>query len=306
MQHVPVLLQEVLAALRPHAGGRYVDATVGLGGHAREVLAASVPDGELLGIDLDPYALQIARVRLESFGGRAHLVHGASSALQAEARELGWKQVDGILMDLGLSSLQLDLGERGFSFQVEAPLDMRFDPQAALTAAEIVNVWPEQELADLIREFGEEPHSWRVAREIVKARPVETTTRLAAVVAAAVGRQPGRIHPATRTFQAVRMAVNGELDLLASALPQALEMLAVGGRLAVISFHSLEDRLVKDTFRQAALDCVCPPAQPVCNCDKRATVRLVTRRPIVPADAEVAANKRSRSAKMRVVEKLGD
>ena len=269
-------------------------------------MAASVPDGELLGIDLDPYALQIARVRLESFGGRAHLVHGASSALQAEARELGWKQVDGILMDLGLSSLQLDLGERGFSFQVEAPLDMRFDPQAALTAAEIVNVWPEQELADLIREFGEEPHSWRVAREIVKARPVETTTRLAAVVAAAVGRQPGRIHPATRTFQAVRMAVNGELDLLASALPQALELLAVGGRLAVISFHSLEDRLVKDTFRQAALDCVCPPAQPVCNCDKRATVRLVTRRPIVPADAEVAANKRSRSAKMRVVEKLGD
>lgn len=302
--HTPVLYQQVLEALRPRPGGRYIDATVGAGGHAAGILEASAPDGQLLGIDLDPMALALARERLAAYGERVHLVHGSFADLDRHTAALGWEQVDGVLFDLGLSSMQLEAAHRGFSFQQEGPLDMRFDPRAEVTAADLVNRLSEAELADLLWRFGEERQARRVARAIIAARPIETTTQLAEVVARALGRSSGRIHPATRTFQALRIAVNRELEALEQGLEAALRVLAPGGRLVVVAFHSLEDRLVKAFFRRESRDCLCPPEQPVCTCGHRATLKVLTRRPVRPESEEVARNPRARSARLRAAERL--
>ena len=301
--HKPVLYQEALAALRPAPGQRFIDSTVGGGGHAWGVLDASSPDGQLLGMDADPKALQVARKRLAAFGPRGTLVQGNFVRLEEVAKHSGFYPVHGVLFDLGISTLQLSDVERGFSFQRDGPLDMRMDPNLQRTAADLVNDLPEGELADLIWRYGEERRSRRVARAIAAARPVNTTGELAQVVARAVGRR-GRIHPATRTFQALRIAVNDELGALEAVLPQAVRVLAPAGRLVVISFHSLEDRLVKTFLRQEARDCVCPPDVPVCSCEHKASLRIVTHRPVTPSAAERAENRRSRSAKLRVAEKL--
>lgn len=302
--HTPVLYQQVLSALQPSPGSRHIDGTIGAGGHALGILHASGPDGQLLGLDRDRQALRVARERLKPFGARAHLRHASFALLADCAADLGWSHVQGILLDLGLSSLQLSDPTRGFSFQQDGPLDMRFDPDQPTTAADLVNGLTEQELADLLRRYGEEPRPRRVARAIVAARPLRSTGQLAEVVARAAGPTRPGLHPATRTFQALRIAVNGELEALEAALPQAVDLLAPGGRLVVISFHSLEDRLVKSFLHDESRDCLCPPGLPACTCGHRATLRLVTRKPVRPDEDEVRRNPRARSARMRVAEKL--
>ncbi len=309
LAHRPVLYQEVLDALQPAAGGFYVDGTLGAGGHAWGVLNASAPDGRLLGLDLDPQALALARQRLAPFGERAVIVQASYLRLDEQRRRLGWPPVQGILLDLGLSSMQLDTPERGFAFQYDAPLDMRFDPSAPRTAADLVNQLSEAELARILYEYGEEPQGRRVAQAIVRSRPLHTTQELAAVVLKALGggrrgKGGSHIHPATRTFQALRIAVNGELEAVGQVLPLAIQTLAPGGRLAVIAFHSLEDRIVKQFFRRESQDCICPPRQPVCTCGHKASLREIVRRPLTAGPEEVQANPRSRSARLRVAERL--
>jgi len=304
-EHVPVLYHEVLDALQPAPGKRYIDLTVGAAGHARGILERSSPTGRLLAVDGDAEAVRYARSALRDWGERALVRHGFFDEVEVLAREEGFVPADGILADLGLSSRQLAAPERGFSFQSTGPLDMRLDPATqSTTAADLVNTLPEAELAEILYRYGEERRSRVVARAIVRARPLNTTTELAEVVARAVGGHRHRIHPATRTFMALRIAVNDELGALERMLPQAVELLAPGGRLAVISFHSLEDRIVKDLMRREATGCICPPEAPVCTCGHKPRVRLVTRRPIVPTPEECARNPRSRSARLRVAEKL--
>jgi 16S rRNA (cytosine1402-N4)-methyltransferase len=302
MIHVPVLLEEVLAALQPRSGGSYIDATVGLGGHAAAILDASAPHGRLLGLDADPQAIVTATDRLLGYGDRVRLVHRSYIDLGSVADAAGFPLVDGILFDLGLSSAQLESSGRGFSFQVDEPLDMRFNPSGE-TAADLVNGLSEHELADLIYRFGEEPASRLIARTIIANRPLITTVQLADLIEGAIGRR-GKIHPATRTFQALRIAVNHELEAIQNVLPQAVSLLRPGGRVAVITFHSLEDRLVKTFLRRESSDCVCPPRAPACACGHAASLRLVSAKAIAPGDEEVRANPRSRSAKLRVAEKL--
>lgn len=308
--HRPVLYHQIIHALRPSPAGLYVDCTLGAAGHAWGILEASAPDGKLLGLDLDAQALEIARARLAPFGERAILRQASYAALQEQLQAIGWERVHGILLDLGVSSMQLDTPQRGFSFQHNAPLDMRFDLRAPLRASDLVNELSEQELAQLLFRYGEEKRARQIARAIVRARPVHTTAELAAIVAEASGasqKQKGSqrsIHPATRTFQALRIAVNRELEAVESILPQAVAALAPGGRLAVISFHSLEDRIVKQFFRRESQDCLCPPRQPVCTCGHKATLIELTRRPITPDAEEVAQNPRSRSARLRVAERV--
>lgn len=301
--HRSVLYHETIDALRPQNPGRYVDATVGAGGHAWGILAASEPDGQLLGLDLDPQALALARERLAPFGNRAILVQASYVTLLDQIQRLQWEHVQGIVIDLGVSSMQLDTPERGFSFQSEGPLDMRFDPTQALRAEDVVNQWSERDLADLIWRYGEEQLSRRIARAILQARPLHTTRELAELIERVYGGRKGHTHPATRTFQALRIAVNQELQAIERFLPQALEALAPGGRLAVISFHSLEDRIVKQFFRRESRDCICPPELPVCTCGHKATIIEVNRRPIEASAEEVKSNPRARSARLRVAEK---
>lgn len=301
--HLPVLYKEIIHALQPKTAGHYIDGTLGAGGHSAGILQASAPAGEILGFDLDPQALSLARERLSPFGARAHLVQASYLEMRASAQALGWETVDGILLDWGVSSMQIDTAARGFSFLQEGPLDMRFDPHAALTAADLVNTLPEEELADILFRYGEERLSRRIARAIVQQRPVSTTRQLADLVLKAVGR-PERIHPATRTFQALRIAVNGELEAVEQVLPIALGLLKPGGRLAVIAFHSLEDRIAKETFRRESTDCLCPPRQPVCTCGHMASIKLIHRKPIEAGEAEIKENPRARSAKLRIAEKL--
>jgi 16S rRNA (cytosine1402-N4)-methyltransferase len=301
--HKPVLYQKVLAELRPAPGKRFIDGTIGGGGHAWGILDASSPSGQLLGMDADPEALLVARERLEAFGPRATLVQSNFVRLEEIARQSGFYPAHGVLLDLGVSSFQLSVAARGFSFLRDGPLDMRMDPGLERTAADLVNDLPVEELADLVWRYGEERHARRIARAVVAARPLSTTGELARVVARVVG-QGGRIHPATRTFQALRIAVNDELGVLEAVLPQAVRVLAPGGRLAVIAFHSLEDRLVKTFFRQESRDCICPPKVPICSCGHKASLQVVTRRPMVPSAVEKEHNPRSRSAKLRIAEKL--
>ena len=301
--HIPVLFQEVLDGLRVGRGHCYIDATVGAGGHATGILAASAPDGRILCLDRDAAAVEVARARLAAHSGRALVVHSSFAHLEVQARLHHFQPVDGILFDLGLSSLQLGDPSRGFAFLRDGPLDMRFDTAGdGLTAADLLNTWPADELAALLTRFGEERHSRRIARAIIASRPLHTTRELAEVIEKSETRR-GRIHPATRTFQALRIAVNGELDALETALPQAVGLLAPGGRLVVISFHSLEDRLVKRFLRRESRQCVCPPDAPACVCDHQVSLKRIVRKPVRPSAEEVAANPRARSARLRIAER---
>jgi 16S rRNA (cytosine1402-N4)-methyltransferase len=301
--HTPVLLAEVLRALAVQPGGRYIDCTLGGGGHAAAILEQSSPGGQVLGIDADPAAIAAARERFKDSPDSILFVNDNFVNLQSICIKYDFFPVHGILFDLGLSSLQLDGGGRGFSFQHDTPLDMRFDPARKTTAADIVNTAPERELADIIRSYGEEPQSARIARFIVRERPVETTGQLVRIIEKAVGRR-GRLHPATRTFQALRIAVNEELEHLESALKQAVDLLGYEGRLVVISYHSLEDRIVKQFMQREARDCICPPGTPICVCGHTRSLRLINKKVIVPTAAEVARNPRSRSARLRAAERI--
>ena len=310
-KHIPVLYDEVLAGLKVRPGGWYIDATLGAGGHAAGILQGSTPNGRLLGLDADEESIEFARQILRPFGDRVIFRVTNFRHLQATATVLGFEQVDGVLIDLGLSTRQLEDAERGFSFSQDGPLDMRMDARQRTTAADLVNHLPEAELADLLWRYGEERFARQIAKAIVAARPMTTTGHLSEVVARTVGRKEGkrsqvrpRIHPATRTFQALRIAVNDELESLRQVLPQARDLLCPGGRLAVISFHSLEDRLVKNFVQQETRDCICPPEIPVCVCEHIATLRAIARKPIRPTDREVAQNPRSRSARLRIAERL--
>ncbi len=302
--HQPVMVAEVLDALAPSACGLVVDATVGLGGHAAAILARFAAS-RLVGLDVDPAAVEIARKTLAPFGERAVVLEASYSDLASILAGLGIHAVDSVLFDLGVSSLQLDTPQRGFSFRTEAPLDMRFAPRG-MTAAEWLENASEEELVRVLREFGEEPAARRIARAIVNARrrsPLRTTVELRELVRAATRRTGGRIDPATRTFQALRMATNRELERFPGALAQATSVLRPAGRLAVIAFHSIEDRLVKRTMRRLAGRCVCPPGTEICACAPQPLLTLVTTRPIRPSPAEVAANPRARSARLRVAER---
>jgi 16S rRNA (cytosine1402-N4)-methyltransferase len=304
--HVPVLLREVLEALRPERGGVYVDATLGLGGHAEAILASG--EGvRLVGIDRDPDALAFSRERLVRFGDRFVAVEGRHEELALHLDRLGLPEVDGVLADLGVSSMQLDRAERGFSFMKDGPLDMRMGPSGP-TAADLVAERTAEELAKIFFEYGEEPRSRAVARAIVQARettPIRTTGELRTLVARAIGgrREEGR-DPATRVFQALRIATNRELVELGRFLDDAIARLSLGARLAVLSYHSLEDRIVKDTLRERSAGCSCPPSFPVCVCSRRRVLALVTKKPVRPTPEEVFENRRARSARMRVAERI--
>lgn len=306
-QHSPVLLPAVIEALKPAdpAVGRLIDGTVGAGGHSHALLDAGAK--EVLAIDLDEQAIARARQKLAAFGERASFHHGSYLEMRAAATLLGWETVDAILLDLGLSSLQLDNPVRGFSFRHDAPLDMRFDTSDdSPTACDLINGLSGNELADLIFRFGEERFARRIARAIVEQRPVSTTGQLADAVASAIppqARRRAKIHPATKTFQALRIGVNRELDAVEKVIPIAMELLRTGGRLAIITFHSLEDRLVKQAFKQLSINVASPPGMASIEA-KRATAKLVTRKPVAPDSTELRANPRSRSAKLRVIEKL--
>jgi 16S rRNA (cytosine1402-N4)-methyltransferase len=306
--HRPVLLRETLEALAVGPGGFWVDGTVGAGGHAEAILRATAPDGRLLACDRDAEALAASRLRLAPFGERVVLRHADYRRLPALLDEIGAPPVSGILLDLGISSLQLDDPGRGFSFQQDGPLDMRIDRSQPTTAADLVNALAEERLAAILRDHGEEKAAGRIARAVARERtraPIATTRRLAEIVAsAAPPRGASRIHPATRTFQALRIEVNRELDGLDRLIEEAVARLAPRGRCAIISFHSLEDRVVKRTFRGLTRHCVCPRDLPVCACGRPGVVRLITPKALRPSVAEARENPRSRSARLRVVERL--
>ena len=297
-QHQPVLLDQVSRVLNPKIGERYLDGTAGYGGHAAAIISRIGPEGQAILVDRDAYATRALR---ERFGDQARVIHAdireAAERLLDEGRV-----VDMVLLDLGVSSPQIDNSDRGFSFKSDAPLDMRMDQSQSLTAADVVNRMPEAKLASIIRTYGEEPKARAVARAIVAARPLVTTAQLAKVVRKYA--LAGDIDSATRTFQAIRIEVNGELDQLSQTLPLLTKLLSFGGRFAIISFHSLEDRIVKQYFDQESRDCICPPKQPVCTCDHVASLRKITLKPIMGDSTEIAINPRARSAKLRAAEKI--
>ena len=301
--HHPVLLDETMQFLNVVPGGTYVDGTLGEGGHTERLLDASAPDGVVLGIDRDPRSLAVARRRLSRHGDRAVLAHGNYADMLRIAGDHAIREVDGILLDLGFSSRQVNIAGYGFSFQTDEPLDMRYD-RAGETAADIVNGANETDLADLIFQFGEERRSRAIARAIVRSRPITTTGQLAQVVAHAVGGRRGGRHPATRTFQALRIAVNQELTHVGEGLATAGDLLKSGGRLAVISYHSLEDRLVKEWMDRETATCTCPPEFPVCVCEQEPRFKTVRRRIVRPGQQEINENPRSRSARLRIAERL--
>jgi len=319
-RHIPVMVPEVLSALEIKTGGSYIDANLGEGGHTEAILRASSPNSSVLGIDADTEAIESAVARLSAIS--TEFANGLTTAnanfrdikLVASENRLGEASVDGILFDLGLSSLQLDTETRGFSFRRPDPLDMRFDVRQTTTAADIVNRYQQDDLADVIYQYGEERASRRIAAAIVAARPLQTASQLADVIAGSMpGAKPGRksvrggarrIHPATKTFQALRIAVNDELGALETGLKAAMSLLKPGGRLVVIAYHSLEDRIAKNLFRREATDCICPPERPICDCGHTASIRLTPRRVIKPSQAEIDGNPRGRSARLRAVERL--
>ena len=306
-QHTPVLLKEVVSLFKEHAPARIVDGTVGGAGHASAILEA-LPDASLLGIDQDSDALQAAQLKLAKFGARATTIHGNFKDIAALIRENGWENVDAVLLDLGVSSHQIDTPERGFSLRFDAPLDMRMDKTKSLTAQHILNTYTEQQLADIFFNYGEEHKARQVARAVVlqrEKRPWETTGQFAELLERIIGRahQHG-LPPATRCFQALRIAVNNELDVLKTALQAALSILSPGGLLVVISFHSLEDRIVKQFFNYEELKCICPPDFPVCRCNKKQTLKILTHKPITPTEEEIKNNPRSACSKLRAAVKL--
>ncbi len=302
--HIPVLVKETIEALAVQPGGRYIDCTLGGGGHATAILDHSSPGGQLLGIDADPEAIKISEARLQAYSSSTLFINENFANLQAICIKYDFFPVHGILFDLGLSSLQLNSNGRGFSFQHEAPLDMRLSPNQKVTAADIINTTSEIELAHLLKIYGEESHSHKIAHRIVQERPIKTTLQLARTIEQAIGSRRGKIHPATRTFQALRIAVNQELEHLEAALRQAINLLGFEGRLVVISYHSLEDRIVKQFMQQESKDCICPPSTPTCICEHTACLKLINKKVITPSPAEVQLNPRSRSAKLRAAERL--
>lgn len=303
--HQPVMVEEVLELLKVQPGGLYVDATLGGGGHSEALLRRGA---KVFGIDRDPIAVAYAKERLVSFGPNFQGVQGNFADLKLLLQKSNLSSVEGVLFDLGVSSYQLQQSKRGFSFRDEAPLDMRMDPSLQLTAGEVVNEWPEEELFRLFRSYGEERYARSIARAIARERQrrrIQTARQLADLILASLppsARHQG-IHPATRVFQALRILVNQELDNLQKALPQALEVLKPGGRLCVISYHSLEDRIVKQVFREAEHPCTCPPDLPFCVCGKKPLGKVITRKPLLPTAEEVARNPRARSARLRCFEK---
>ncbi len=304
--HFSVMQQVVIDAILPRSGGVYVDGTLGAGGHTEAILSTSVPDGKVIAFEIDPQAIQIATERLQSFSGRLKIIRDSYCSLPNYLAEE--EPVDGILLDLGVSSMQIDNPERGFSFQKEGPLDMRFNPNQPISAYEIVNQYPEEELARILYVYGEERKSRQIAARICfirKNKPIRTTTELASIIAEAIKQPHQKIHPATKSFQAIRIAVNGELDAIEQVLPMAVNYLKPGGRLAVISFHSLEDRIVKHFFQSESRNCICPPSQPVCTCGHTASIKVITQHPQTANQDEIENNIRSRSAKLRVAEKIG-
>lgn len=309
--HISVLLNEAVDALAPKAGGRYLDGTVGMGGHSFAIMERTGGEGFLCGLDRDRQALELARIRLAPFGDRVHLVHTRYSEFEAALDGIGWDAVDGALIDIGVSSLQIDSAERGFSFNSDGPLDMRMDRDSEeLPVSRLVNRAKLEDLKDIIERYGEDPQAGRIARAIVEARvrkPIETTGELAALVERAypaAWRAKARNHPATRTFQALRMAVNDEIGELERFLDAILGRLKPGGRVAVISFHSLEDRVVKHRMKAWAQGCICPKHIPVCVCHHAPEALLVTPKPVCPSERELMLNPRAGSAKLRVAEKL--
>lgn len=307
--HQSVMPDEVLQYLAPQRGGTYVDGTLGGGGHSELILEKTGPDGVLYGIDRDPSALAAAGERLRRFGDRFRPLQGSFGDMAALLADQGVTAIAGLVLDLGVSSPQLDHPERGFSFRADGPLDMRMDPTRGETAADLVNSLAERELEQAIKEYGEERWARKIAQRIVAARqeqPFTSTSQLAELVARTIPRrfQEDRIHPATRTFQALRILVNGELEQLAQGLQAGIDLLAPGGRLVVISFHSLEDRMVKRFLRDAATGCRCPRQLPQCVCGQVPQVRVLTGRPVVAGSAELGVNPRSRSAKLRAAERL--
>lgn len=308
LEHVPVLLREAIDFLAPRPGGMYVDGTLGAGGHAEEILRRSAPDGTVIGLDRDAEAVERSRERLAPYGERAVARQANFRDMDRVLADLGVQAVDGVLLDLGVSWFHLKTPERGFSFLQEGPLDMRMDRSGGRTAADLVNRLPREELMRIIREYGEEQKAGAIARAVERARargPITSTTRLADIVSSVFPpRLPRRIHPATRTFQALRIAVNDEVESLREGLQRADRVLRPGGRMVVISFHSLEDRVVKQLFSSWAKGCVCPPRVPLCVCGRRPAVKILTKKPVLPSEEEVGRNPAARSAKLRAAEKL--
>ena len=306
--HKSVLLSETISNLNIREGGVYVDGTLGGGGHALEILKASGATGTLVGIDQDGDAIEAAGKRLAPYGERVRIVRGNYADMPAILRDLGIETVDGILLDLGVSSYQLDEASRGFSYMADAPLDMRMDQRGAVTAADIVNGYSEQELTRVLRDYGEEKFARRIAANIVERRqaePISTTGELVEIIRASIpvkAQQGG--HPAKKTFQALRIELNGELTVLKDSIDAMADLLSDGGRLAIITFHSLEDRIVKEAFRRLENPCTCPPDFPVCVCGKKSKGKIITRKPIAPTSGEQSLNSRSKSAKLRVFERV--
>ncbi len=302
--HRSVLQNEVVIGLQPTAGKKYLDGTLGAGGHAQAILEGCAPDGMLIGLDVDTSAIDIARLRLAGFTDRIHMEHASYTDARKIVEIYGWQGLDGIILDLGVSSMQIDQAQRGFSFQKPGALDMRFDQSQGQSAAEMINTLDETTLADILWRYGEERLSRRIASAIINHRPIHHTDELSSLIRKTIGNRNSKINPATRTFQALRIAVNKELINLESALPELINLLNPQGRIAVISFHSLEDRIVKSYFNRESSDCICPPEAPICTCKHKASIRLITRRPIIATNEEIEQNPRARSAKMRIAEKL--
>jgi 16S rRNA (cytosine1402-N4)-methyltransferase len=305
--HTSVLIQESMGLLKPRSGECYLDGTLGGGGHAEEILLRSSPDGRVLGLDWDEDAVRAAGQRLNRFGDRLTVRQANFDQAKEILAHINWDRVDGVLLDLGVSSHQFDAAERGFSFQASAPLDMRMDRRQRLTALEIVNSFPETEIAKIISDYGEEPRARRIATAIAterKGRAIETTIDLADIVSRVKGKRSRAHHPATQTFQALRIAVNRELETLKRFLESGYELLRPGGRMVIISFHSLEDRLVKTAFRKWSEKCVCPPRTLKCECGWSQKAQRLTRKPIIASAEEVRANRRARAAKLRAVVRI--
>ncbi len=302
-KHTPVLVQQIIDGLMVKSGGSYVDGTLGGGGHTEKILRHCAPNGKVLAFDLDLTAIKAARDRFKQFTSNLSIIHGSYSNMRDHAHSIDFGSADGVLLDLGFSSIQLDSSGKGFSFLKDEPLDMRFDTTGP-KASDLVNNMPEKELALLIYRYGEERKSRVIARAIINNRPIHSSSQLGNLIFKILGRRKENIHPATRTFQALRIAVNHELDNLRQGLDQAISLLSPYGRLAVISYHSLEDRMVKTVFREGSSNCICPPDLDVCGCQHKASIQLVTRKVVRPTFDEVLSNPRSRSAKLRIVQKL--
>jgi len=304
IQHTPVMVPEILKFLNVTSGGRYIDCTLGEGGHTKNILEASNPGGEVLGIDADHEAIEVSKTRLEIFGERFICSNNNFKEIRKVAMKSNFIPCHGILFDLGVSSLQLDKESRGFSFRRKAPLDMRFSINQTLTAEEVINRFSESEIADILFHYGEERRSRKIAKLIVENRPLKNADELSDLIKKNVRQTNYKINPSTKTFQALRIYINEELNALSRALDQALEIIGVGGRIAVISYHSLEDRIVKNLFRKESKHCICLPNVQECDCEHTAKIKIITKKPIIPSDNEIKSNKRSRSAKLRVVERI--